>query len=404
VGIAEWGGGYASVKLILATREQETFEQAFALQIASFRKVRPDVEIEIVPRPISQHYVEMMVNRGRADLFLCCTDWLPAAVAQGVIEPIDPEIIPDWPEGWHPAMQKLVVQNDQFIGLPWHDGPQMFLYRKDIFEDPTHREKYRTITGNELRPPQTWDEFLLVAKFFTHPENDEWGCVCAGLTDGHNNVYDFLIHLWSRGGELLDSQNRPVFDSEIAVEALTFYRDLYHLHKVISPKCLGMGSVESGDFFAEGNAAMMWNWCGFAAVCELPESKIRGNVGITSLPGGVSLNIYWALTVPKNCENKEAAYAFLSHVSSKECDKITSMVGANGTRLSTWRDLEVRAKYPHYEIIEEVHSGTLTLPAIPEYTQINDCISEAVDAVIHHGADVRTALRAAVEKSRKVMA
>jgi multiple sugar transport system substrate-binding protein len=72
-------------------------------------------------------------------------------------------------------------------------------------------------------------------------------------------------------------------------------------------------------------------------------------------------------------------------------------MGANGTRLSTWRDPEVRAKYPHYEIIEQIHGQTLTLPAIPEYTLVNDCISGAVDAVLHQGMDPAEALQAAAD-------
>ena len=75
----------------------------------------------------------------------------------------------------------------------------------------------------------------------------------AGLNDGHNNVYDFLIHLWSRGGQLLDERLRPAFDSLRGQAALQFYVDL--LTKQMLPKLnlFGYGQVESpygsGEFF-----------------------------------------------------------------------------------------------------------------------------------------------------------
>lgn len=391
-------------KLVLRTREQETFENALAWQIEDFRKVRPDIEIEVIAAPISQHMYEMVTQKGaingKGDIFLCCTDWLPEAFAEGLIEPLDQfGLLKDWPDGWHPAMQKLVYQDNQLIGIPWHDGPQMFIYLKHIFEDPSHIAQFKARYGWPLDVPKTWDQFRQVAEFFTHPENDEWGCICAGYTDGHNNVYDFLIQLWSRGGTLLDKDYRPRFDSQEGIDGLTYLRDLYR--DFMPKEALNLGSVEAGDFFAKGKVAMMWNWCGFAAVCEMPEySNVVGNIGLSSLPAGiesVSLNIYWAMTITSGCQDKVAAWEFIKHISQPHCDKVTSMMGANGTRLSTWRDPEVRAKYPHYNIIEDVHGQTRTLPAIPEYNLINDCISGAVDAVLHRGADPAEALIAAAE-------
>ena len=69
------------MKLRLITREQETFENAFAAQIEDYRKVRPDVDIEVVTLPIADHFMKMVHQRGctsdEFDLFLCNTDWLP---------------------------------------------------------------------------------------------------------------------------------------------------------------------------------------------------------------------------------------------------------------------------------------------------------------------------------------
>ncbi len=406
------------IELVLTTREQDTFEAALAWQIEEFQRQRPDVRITVQPRPIHDHYVAMVEQGGAADvdLFLCCTDWLPDAAAQGLLTPLDELFaaapLPDWPDAWHPAMQKLVVQQGQWVGLPWHDGPEVFMVRTDFFEDAQEQATFAAQFGRPLRVPATWSEFVEVAQFFTRPEQGQWGAVCAGLTDGHNNVYDFLIQLWSRGGTLLDDQLRPQFHDEIGVEALTFLYDLFHRHRVIAPECLGMGSVESGDFYAQGHAAMMWNWCGFAAVCELPElSRIVGRNRCTRLPAGdgpagrsVSLNIYWALTAGRNGRHPEVVRDFLAHVSRPASDKVTSMVGANGTRLSTWRDPDVQQKYPHYAIIEDVHSQTLTLPAIPAYTAINEAISRAVHRVVHEHQPVAPSLAQAAQETTEILA
>jgi multiple sugar transport system substrate-binding protein len=404
------------VKLRLATREQETFENALNKQIADYRRLRPDVEIEVVARPIADHYHAMLAEgecqSGEFDLFLCCTDWVAEAVATKSIADITNNIQAnppnDWPNAWHPAMLGIQNVDGSTYGLPWHDGPEVFHYRADLFENSTERENFKKQTGRDLEVPKTWEEFVEVGKFFTRPEQDHWGTVVAAYNDGHNDVYDFLIQLWSRGGSLIDDQNRPVFNSEIGVEALEFCRDLIHKHKIASPDCLKLGSVEAGDYYASGKAAMMINWCGFAAVCEMPEySNIVGHNRCTTLPSGkagsVSLNIYWVLTIPSGSKYFDEAYAFIQHITAPYTDKMVSMCGANGVRLSTWNDPEVRAKYPHYAIIETVHSNTRTLPVIPEYPPINDAISAAVKAVIQEGADVKAMLDEAAEQARRIL-
>lgn len=401
------------IKLRLCTREQETFENAFRAQIADYQRVRPDVEIEVVTRPIHDHFEVMVTGggctSGEVDLFLCCTDWLPEVIAQRELVDLNPFISAHpphgWPDAWHPAMRGLQTVNGSVYGLAWHDGPEVFHYRSDLFEDPIERENFLHHYGRELSVPRTWEEFVEVAKFFTRPEQGLWGTVVAAYTDGHNDVYDFLIQLWSRGGELLDADGKPAFDSTVGVEALQFCSDLINKYKVASPECLELGSVEAGNYYAQGKAAMMVNWCGFAAVCEMPEySNIVGKNRCTTLPAGaggsVSLNIYWVLTIPVGSTQADEAYRFMQHISAPHTDKMVSMAGANGVRLSTWNDPEVRAKYPYYEIIEQVHQSTITLPAIPAYPTINEDISKVVHRVVHGQEDAATLLSEAAARAR----
>jgi len=407
------------MRLRLATRTQETFERAFAIQIADFQKTHPEVEFEVVARPIHDHY-DAMIGAGEAaspdfDLFLCVTDWLPEAIAKGQIAPlnnyIDQNPPQDWPQGWHPAMLGLQNQNGAIYGFPWHDGPEIFHYRKDLFENPKEKENFQNGHNRALRVPKTWTEFIEVAKFFTRPDQGLWGCCEGAYTDGHNNVYDFLIQLWSRGGVLFDQDYKPRFHEDAGIEALQFYSDIFHKHKVASPECLKLGSVECGDFYAQGNAAMMWNWSGFAAVAEIPEfSNIVGKNGCTKIPAGdgpmgrsVSLNIYWTLTLCQGSQHKDLAYQFMRHIMQPKLDKVTSMCGANGVRLSTWNDPEVRTKYPYYSIIADVHKGSITMPAIPEYPAINEAISEAVHNVVHLGGSPQEELRKAANASTQIL-
>ncbi len=296
-------------------------------------------------------------------------------------------------------------------GIAYHDGPEVFMYRADLFGDRSEQERFAARFGYPLRPPETWSQFLDVAHFFTRPDEGLWGTCVAAFPDGHNNVYDFLIHLWSRGGDLFDARWRPRFHDRFGQEALQFYVDLFHRDSVVSSECLNLDSVKCGFYYASGKAAMMWNWCGFAAVAELPAfSSISGTNVCTIVPRGAnpegqhtSLNIYWVLTIPVGSAHQAEAYQFIKHVSSPAMDKITSLAGGNGTRLSTWRDPEVRALYPYYQIIEAVHQNVHSPPAIPEYPAINEVLNQMVETAVKGQTTVSQALNRAAEEVEAIL-
>src|SRR5215213_9594658 len=244
---------------------------------------------------------------GRYDVMLALTDWLPDLIRRQGLRPIDEYLANDspagWPGGWSDSV--LGLQRDAqgaTYGLPYHDGPEIFHYRTDLFGDPAEQARFERQHGYPLRAPATWSEFLDMARSSTRPGEQLYGTVVAGLNDGHNNVYDFLIHLWSRGGRLLDEQLRPAFDSRSGHAALQFYVDLLTKHSVTPPRTLEHDSVAAGEAYAAGAGAMMLNWSGFMAVAQLPPSTIIGKTRCTRIPRGegpggrhASLNVYWVL-------------------------------------------------------------------------------------------------------------
>jgi multiple sugar transport system substrate-binding protein len=400
-------------------RPFEGFERALDRQMDAFAETR-DVEFERDHQPLPEIHEELVagggLDDGTYDLFLCLSDWLPAVAEQGLLEPLDNRIEADppadWPEGWAESMRELVTWDGTTYGVPYHDGPEIFHYREDLFESAEEQRRFREDHGKPLHVPRTWDEFLEVADFFTRPEEGLWGTVVAAKPDGHNDVYDWLIHFWSRGGEVFDDDGNVAFDSEAGVKALQFYHDLLHDHGVAPPASLEMESVESGEFYAEGNAAMMWNWSGFGALSEGADSAVFGqtNYGIiprADTPEGrhTSLTVLYGLTVPASSENADLAYEFLRHASTAEMDKVTTVEGASGTRLSTWRDPEILRTNTFYSMVEEINTSNVRfLPRIPQFTELNDILNEMVrSAVVDRERSPEEAVERAAAQTRDLL-
>lgn len=340
-------------------RDQDAFEWSMTKQIEAYGG-----GIELNSVTIDALHRDYIAGGAESDIVMVLTDWIPEAVSLGRLSSLS-LAIPDWPDAWHLAMRSLVHCGDDWVAIPYHDGPQVFHYRRDL------------LVG--IQPPATWDEFLDVARHFTG--GGLWGTCMGAFPDGHNNVYDFLIHLWTRGGEILGEGGQPLFHGEAGVEGLTFMADLVHAHRVADPLCLELNSVQSGDYYASGKAAMMWNWSGFAATAEGPNSRIRGLNALAEIPAGTnraSLNVFWALGITSDARHPEEAARFLEFLSTAESDRITATNGATGVRLSTWRDPVLQASYPHYRVMERVHDTTRTLPARPDYPVLNAILSSAI--------------------------
>ncbi|WP_446742179.1 ABC transporter substrate-binding protein [Silvibacterium acidisoli] len=404
----------AETKLRVAVREFSDFENAFAEQIALYRQAHPDVEFEAVPFDVHSLHAELFkkdgLKRGTWDIGFISTDWTAEAVETGSVVNLSPYMsakpVADWPEGWAASITEPLIFDDGLYSLPWHDGPECLIYRRDLFEDASEQEAFRNQYGYELKPPRTWKQFTDIAKFFTRPEKGLYGTLIAAFPDGHNTLYDFALQVWSRGGELTDANGVPQLTSKAALDSLEFYRRTIADASLCYPGSAELDSTRSGDVVLSGSIAMMVNWFGFAARCDRPGSPLQGRIAIAPIPSeegvtSASLSVFWTLGIGSGSEQKQAAYDFLHFLTSEERDLGIVKHGTVGVRLSTWRHPQLRQEVPVYGKIEEISLGARKLPrstALAKYADVlNDMVVEAL-TTSESSIDILTRAQQRVEK------
>lgn len=362
----------------IALRAFPPFEAAIRKQWQAFEEnAQSGLTLEAVPLDLhALHAAIFQDSSQRWDVAFVVTDWIAEAAAVNAVIDLAPYLAKDMPDGypdaWTPSLLRSQQVDGRILGLPYHDGPECLIYRKDLFD------------AAGLNPPGTWEEFHCAARCLARPSENLFGAIFAAFPDGHNTVYDFCLRLWSHGGELFDAAGRPQIDSEPAREALAGYRRVLRDASAVHPRCAEFDSVKSGFAFARGEAALMANWFGFAALCETwPESKVRGNVAVAPLPAGVSLNVYWTLAIPANCARPDLAWAFLRHCVSAPMDKLLTLEGGIGCRKSTWMDGEVNRVIPFYREMERLHAGARELPRMRNWIRIAGVIDSLVLEAIH---------------------
>ncbi len=328
-----------------------------------------------------------MVN-GDWDIAHLVTDWIAEAADQGACEDLAPYIAQqppeDFPQGWPASLLAFQQYGERTLALPFHDGPECLVYRKDLFEDPAEQAAFRQAYHRELAPPQTWEEFLETAAFFQRPEQQLYGTAFAAFPDGHNTVFDFCLQLWTRNGELTDGTQAVRIDTPEAAAALDFYRQVISNPALVHPQSHHFDSVKLGAAFANGELAMMINWFGFASVCDVETTcPVHGKVAIASVPKGAggrhaSLNVYWMYTIATGSRQKALAYDFIRFATSRANDRALTLQGGIGCRLSTWHDAEVNRTVPYYHQLEALHQNACTLPRHRQWAAIAAIIDRAV--------------------------
>ncbi len=400
----------------VAIRKFGPFESAIPKQWQSFEAAaQTGLALEPVALDLEplhrQFFLEEGLARGRYDLAMISTDWLAEANAsQGLVDlsPYLASTPPEaYPEGWPESLLRLQRFEDRVLGVPFHDGPECLIYRRDLFENEAERLRYEERFGERLAVPRTWGELKRVARFFTRPEQGLHGTVFAGYPDGHNTVYDFCLQLWSRGGELFSADGRMLLNTPKASQALEYYRSIFHDASAIHPGSATFDSVKSGMAFAAGEVAMMVNWFGFAAMSEtIEESRVKGKTAIAPIPSengrGISLNAYWVMGIPAGSLHRDVAWKFLAHCARPEMDKLLTLEGGIGCRRSTWTDEQVNAVIPYYHLLEKLHENARDLPRMTNWSALAEVIDQMMLDVIRTKEPIAAVTERAQRMARSV--
>ncbi|MCF3638806.1 sugar ABC transporter substrate-binding protein [Rhizobium sp. TRM95111] len=283
-------------------------------------------------------------------------------------------------------------------------------YQKSLYQDEAKKAAFKEKYGYDLTPPDTWQQVADQAVFFSDPPNF-YGTQYAGKEEAINGrFYEMLV---AEGGDYLDAEGRPAFNSDAGVRALDWFVNLYKA-KAVPAGTTNYLWDDLGQGFASGSIAVNLDWPGWAGFFNDPaSSKVAGNVGVKVQPAGSSgKRTGWSghhgFSVTESCANKEAAASLVWWLTSQDSQLLESAAGPLPTRSAVW-DINIKAaegdayKTEVLQAFQEAAKHAFPVPQTAEWIEISNAVYPELQAAILGDKTSKEALDAAAEKATGII-
>jgi multiple sugar transport system substrate-binding protein len=299
------------------------------------------INIEIVEVPFADVYqvlkTEFVAGSGAFDVVTFYPSFIGDFAGNGYLLPLDDYITREPAAVWDPNMNDVLIPfrelYNKWAGQTYAltiDGDVLVLmYRQDLFTNEEEKAAFMAEYGRELLPPETWDEWLEVAEFFTR----DAGEMLAGETleqpfygtaefgrRGFSYAW-YLNRAASAGVMLFDDAMNTDINSPEAVAGL---QNMIDTLQFAPPDVLNFGYDELRDAFIGGQLAMVVQWTDVPKkAADASISQIVGDVAVGRVPGyEVDGEVLHRSTMPvgrvvgiaADSDVPDAAYCVLKHI------------------------------------------------------------------------------------------
>jgi multiple sugar transport system substrate-binding protein len=261
------------------------------------------IKINIIEVPFEGVYekekTEFVAGTGAFDVVTFYPSYIGDFAGNGYLKPLDEYIKKESAAVWDPHQDDVLPPfrelynkfGGQTYALTIDGDVLIFMYRKDLFDNAEEQAAFKARYNQDLKPPETWDDYLKVGEFFTRKKGDK----LAGetLADDFYGSAEFakrgFSYAWfmtraaSAGVMYFDENMKPTINSKESAAAL---QNMVDSLKNAPPDVLGYGYDELRDSFIKGKVGMVVQWTDVPKKAADPnESKIAGKVAVGRIPG-----------------------------------------------------------------------------------------------------------------------
>lgn len=278
----------------------------FAQMAQEFHKANPDIEvkIDVVNWNVLLQTLQTDISGGTTpDLSIIGTRWLLDFVKDGVAEPLDSYMTPEFRNRFVPIFLQPGSIGGKVYGLPIAASARALFYNKEILSK-----------AGFPNGPATWDDVVAAARKIKGTGPYGFGLQGKEI---ETDVYWYYA-LWSYGGELVTSQGKAAFDSPAGVKALTLYKMMID-QGLTEPGVTSYNREDLQNLFKQGRLGMVIT--APFLIGQIAKESPNLQYGIVPVPKGTTQSTYAvtdSIVMFKSSRVKQSALKFLEFVFSKE--------------------------------------------------------------------------------------
>lgn len=306
------GGGTTNLRALFMKQAGYSEENINAM-LAAFTAANPNIKVtpDFVSYEALHDKIVAAAPAGTYDVVLIDVIWPAEFGTKNIVADVSSR----WPASWKtdmlPGAVATPMYQDKEYGVPWILDSKYFFYNTD------HLAKAK-IDAAEL---DTWDGVMKAAKAMkaagvsTYPLIWSW-------QQAEALICDYTQLLGAFGGQFLDADGKPAFNSGGGVAALEF------MAKSIKDGLTNPTSTQSLEedvrrVFSAGQASMALNWTYMYGLANDPkESQISGKVAVLQTPAGPSgrpgVNGSMALSLASGAKHPDEAWNLIAFLTSQE--------------------------------------------------------------------------------------
>ncbi|HEY6102032.1 MAG TPA: ABC transporter substrate-binding protein [bacterium] len=289
----------------------------------------------------------------------------------------------------------ILRQSNTFGGrmwtMPFNKSLYLLFYNADLLKE------------QNLKVPQTWDEFVSAARALT---KEEGGRIVRYGFVVRPNVDYLTTMLLANGGAFLRTEREVAFNSPAGVEALQWLVDLVQKHKV----AYVLPGFADADFGAGKVAMYIATNPGLSFAKAAVGGKFQ--VGLAALPyrktkATILSGTDVAIMARSGPEQQAAAWKYIKFLTSTNGTTRWSlrtyyMPVRRSARDSTLMRVYLRDNPEHKAGLDSLEFAK-TEPSMAEWQEIRDIISDAVEQAVLGKASPQQALDAAAQKANRLL-
>jgi len=444
-GLAQAAGVFDRVTVNIMTFTGPQIAEPLQRRAPDFEKMT-GAKINVITVPFSDLYTKILTDwssgTNSVDAAVFAPQWMGDYVSGGFIEDISNRVTKDKDLQWDDIGPFFRDFSARYLGktylIPLDGDFHMIYYRSDVF------------AANNLKPPETWDDYVADAKALNGKDMNGDGTPDYGscISKKRNaQAYWFITsiagaYIQSQGtgqGVFFDTKDmKPLVNNDAFSKALDILKETT---KFGPPNEINLDVGDTRSLFTSGRCALSIDWGDIGPLAVDPAtSKVIDKVGAAILPGskevlnratgkleacsketcpyavnGINHSPYaafggWSGGINAHASDKvkEAAYAFLSYMSQPAQSSVDVTIGKTGFnpyRLSHFKNLDVWIKSGMSEAAAKNYLGAISdslnspnmmldlrIPQNQKYQQVVE--DEAVSRFLSGEIDKAAAMKA----------